>query len=315
MPPDHSPPGYTYARSQNSSASSEGHDAFLSSHSATYPFNDLSGPLVQHNIHALSTSSVPPHRMPPMVDPSGNSGYHISPSHQTHSQSPTFSSSQSSHNAQNMWDTGRSVGRPDQARPASSWSILPALDTTVGRPRSNEMTSISSRSEVFSPQAPHRPWSSSTSSTASSSSGGASGSHYAGSSFPTLTSPFYPAQSPTQRHADVVSSPSTQSSTQDYFPQSAQHARRMSSGPHSGAQMHSGLTQSSTSSSAYMTASSSSQWTQYPRGSSDSQRSMPPPIPFPLQTSSASSASPSSSSASAQSAHMGYWDRPRYDGR
>lgn len=261
--------------------------------------------------------SVAPLRMPPMTDPAG---FHLPPSHSSHSQSSPYPSSHSSHNIHSMWEQGRSASRPDQSRQTSSWSNqLPALDTTVGRPRSNELASISSRSEAFSPQAPHRPWSSSASSTASSSSGGASGSHYAGSSFPTLTSPFYPAQSPTQRHADVLSSPTSQSSTStDYFPAGSSQ-RRMSSGQHSGQQMHSGLTHSSSASSAYMSSScGTSQWpSQYSRSSGDQQRSMPPIQPistYPLQASSASSTSPSSSSSGAPQSGMGYWDR-RYDGR
>lgn len=323
MATNHPPPGYPYPRSQNSSASSDGQDAYLPPHPASgYPYvSDFSaGSMLQTNMNTLPAPSVAPLRMPPMVDAAGgSSGYHLPPSQQSHSQSPSYSSSPSSQNVHSMWDSGRSIGRADSARPASSWSLLPSLDTAVARPRSNDLNTMSSRSEAFSPQAPHRPWSSSASSTASSSSGGATGSHYTGSSFPTLTSPFYPAQSPTQRHADASSPSGPSNASQDYFPPGGQHARRLSSGQHGGPQMHSGITHPSANSSGYMTPSSGgSQWSsQYPRSSGDQQRPMPPIQPistYPLQNSSAGATSPSASSSGAQSAHMAYWDR-RYDGR
>lgn len=259
----------------------------------------------------MSGGPVPPLRIPSLAESATNAqGYSYSASHHPHS-SPQSSThgSQSSHP---YWDANR-PNRSEQNRPpAPSWPVLPALDTNVTRQRSGTINTLSSRSDAFPSHVPNRPWSSSASSATSSSSGGAPPTHYSNAPFPTLASPYYPAQSPSQRSVDAsVSSPTAQSGGSPEYFSSSYHR---SSVRHSGGAEQGGFAGSPTlphpASPAYLSnASSSSQWSpQYGRsGAERPQSNLQPISTYPLP--SASSASPPPSSSGTQSSQMEYWNR------
>lgn len=344
--PDPTSSSYAYARSHNSSSSStyDNQDAFVPQHVSSYSYaTDYPS---SHMVHQGSRSSMmssgqesslPPPILPlriPAMGPNVDSqGYAVPPLHQ-----PNLSPHQTSHS---MWESSRSSHRPDPVRGSST--TLPALDTNVTGLRSGDMPMpSSSRSDAFSPQVPHRPWSSSASSNASSSSGGAASSHYPPTSpFPTLTSSFRPAYSPTSQGADVMSSPTSHHhpSPQDYYshssPSTQTHGRGMSSGGtehhRQGMQnQHSGFVHSQTlpqpSPSGYMSNSPAAvQWapatysgrTDAGHHQEHQRQSIQSISTYSLQQSSGQGTSPPSGGPSGgSSAHggMGYWDR-RYDGR
>lgn len=223
-------------------------------------------------------------------------------------------SAQDSRPPRSLWDPNVGLGRAEQGRSASSWPVLPALDTSVTRQRTSDMSSLSSRSDAFSPPAPHRPWSSSTS---SSSSGGASGSHYPNSPFPTLASPFYPATSPSQRSAEIASSPAHQGGSQDYFPSPpSHHDRPIPSGRQDqGGFSNTGILPQPTAS-AYLTNPANSHWQS--RGGPTSPNQQRPThsmqsIPSLQYQHAANASSPSPGSGPASS-QFSYWDR-KYESR
>ncbi|EKM60254.1 uncharacterized protein PHACADRAFT_23667 [Phanerochaete carnosa HHB-10118-sp] len=307
----HSAP-YLYRPSSGTTGMYESGDSFLSSQATpSYPYvADIppaqygQTPRLSHPDQSLPQNSLTPLRIPSLAETVASAqgqGLSYSASRGSSSQATITSPVHASHSPQAYWDP-RHAGRPDEGR--SNW---PSLDMSVSP---QQRTVPPNRSDAFSSQVPQRPWSSSASSATSSSSGGASGSHYANSQFPTLTSPFFPSQSPIQRSAEAVSpSPSSHpSSSPEYFSR-ASYPGATSTVPSvpqpggSGYQLHHGT---------------SSQWgPQYPRaGNEAQQRSLPalqPISTYPLP--STSSASPPPSSAGAHSSHIPYWDRSRYDGR
>ncbi|KAJ3479214.1 hypothetical protein NLI96_g9217 [Meripilus lineatus] len=299
--PDHQGSGYGYSRGHHpvSPATFEGPEGFLPLQTSPYSFtpdyptsfppggrpNPLSGSLES----SVTPSNIPPLRIPSLVDTS-------------HSQNYPISSSQH-----------LGLSRTEQGRSTSSWPVLPALDTSVSRQRTSELSSLSSRSDAFSPPAPHRPWSSSTS---SSSSGGASGSHYPTSPFPTLASPFYPATSPSQRSADVASSPAHQNASQDYFPSPPSHHDRPI--PHaSGRQDQGGFSNTGIlphpTASAYLTGSHFQSRGAHTSPGQQRHPSSIQSIPsHALQYS--PGASPPSSGTGPPNSQFSYWER-KYEGR
>lgn len=315
--------GY-YQRSHNSSSSSGGyeHDPVVAQQAtSSYPYPPNYPTHLGHQSSrapgipgSIDTSlSVPQHtaiRMPGLNDPASSPhGYSYNP-YQPHASSPVSPSQ--SQSVQGAWDSSRVSGRPDQGR--SSWSSLPALDTSMSRQRSNaELSAMSARSDVFSPQVPHRPWSSSASSTASSSSGGASGTHHhLNSPFPTLASSFHPAFSPNQRNAEVLPSPTSLSGGAGDF-LSATSRGMPSTGRH-GNQEHVAFSQSQTlpppTPTTYPT---NNQWnSQYSRSDTNYDQRQPPPSAYPIPHSANNTSPPPS--ASGPASYMHQWDR-KYEGR
>ena len=314
--------GY-YQRSHNSSSSSGGyeHDSVVAQQTtSTYPYppgypGHLSHPSRAQGLPggidtSLSVPSIGGIRMHGMNDPTtSHHGYSYNP-YQPHASSPVSPSQ--SQSVQGAWDSSRVSGRPDQGR--NSWSTLPALDTSMSRQRSNaEMSAMSARSDVFSPQVPNRPWSSSASSTASSSSGGASGPRHLTSPFPTLASSFQPAFSPDQRGAEILPSPTSLSGGASDF-LSATSRGMPSTGRH-GTQEHVAFSQSQTlpppNPTAYPT---NTQWnSQYSRSGTDFDPRQPPPISTSPLSHSTNNTSPPPA-ASGTTPYINQWDR-KYDGR
>ncbi|PSS35581.1 hypothetical protein PHLCEN_2v1458 [Hermanssonia centrifuga] len=317
-------PSYSYrAPAAGSSSNYENGEPFLASQNpsnATFMLDYTPGHYNQHSRLStissqettLSGQSVAPLRIPVLPETGTNAqNYSYTPTHSHPSSHASLSAT--NQGSQSLWDSSR----PSRTDQRSSWSTLPALDTSVMRQRSGTTTSnASGRSETYSPHVPNRAWSSSTSSATSSSSGGASATQYNNAPFPTLASPFYPAQSPTQ-----PSPPSHASNSPDYFASSPTYQRSI---PSAARHEHNHYTSSPTlpqpSSSAYYGNNQmTTQWpSQYTRpGSSAQQRTLPSiqPVPsYSLQPPSTGSASPQSSASAAHSSHM-VWDRSRYDAR
>ena len=311
---DSTTPSYGYRGPAG--AGYEGADSLLSAQQATgYAYMSDFGstgqygqppriPTLPSSENPMSTTGIPPLRIPSLAETAASA--------QGHSYSASYTSPQSaSHNNQSFWDPTRAA-RADQNRPPTSqWPVLPALDTSVTRQRSGTINTLSSRSDAFPSHVPSRPWSSSASS-ATSSSSGASGTHYNNPPFPTLASPYYPAQSPTQRNIDAASSPTAHpGGSPEYFTSTSYHR---SSVRHGGADQG-GFSGSPTlptpTSPAYLTnATSSSQWSsQYGRAGVDRvQPNLQPISTYPLPPS-ASSASPPPSSSGTQASQMEYWNR------
>ncbi|KAI0075687.1 hypothetical protein K474DRAFT_1365005 [Panus rudis PR-1116 ss-1] len=315
-PPE--PVGYPYPRSHNSSSSSyEAHEGFSSSgynYPADYPnhLNHGHGRMMAGTLDSsLPVSTAPTVRIPAMNDSgSGAHSYQYSP-YSAHPSS-SISPHEAPHSAASPWDPSRVSSRSDQGRP--SWPTLPALDTSLTRQRSSDLSTMSSRSDALSPHA-HK-WSSSTSST-SSSSPGATGPHYSGNaSFPTLTSTFQPTLSPVTRN-DMIPSPASQTSnTSDYYSPSSAHTRNVVSSSRHGGHEATAFVQNQTlprpSGSAYMAGSPTGSWpAPYSRATAHhDQRQSPTALPtisgYSLQHSANSNSPPPGPHAS-QSA--GYWDR------
>ncbi|KAF7798197.1 hypothetical protein EIP86_009414 [Pleurotus ostreatoroseus] len=248
---------------------------------------------------SLSATTIAPLRIPTLADTgSGASPYSYAP--------PQSALSASGQGAQSLWDSSRS-NRPDQVRtPGSTWPQLPAIDVNLARQRSSTMSTSSARSEAFSPNIPSRQWSNSAGSATSSSSGS--------TPFPTLTSPFYPAQSPSQRSADLAHSPTSHpTNSSEYF--SSAFQRPASSAVRQGGAQEQNNYGSSPTVNQHATSPYNSQWP-YPRpGSAAQHRVLPalqPVSSYQMQPPSSSSGSP----PSAHSNNVSYrWDRGRYDTR
>lgn len=248
---------------------------------------------------SLSGTTVAPLRIPTLDAGAGAHPYSYVPPHShTSSQSPLTAPNQGN---QSLWDSSR-PSRQEQVR-SSSWT-LPALDINLARQRSGTMSTASARSEAFSPNVPSRQWSNSASSATSSSSGS--------TPFPTLASPFYPTQSPSQRSVDLAHSPTSHpGGSSEYFASSPTFQRSVPSATRHGAGQDQGNYSSSpTVSSHHSSSSYSSQWP-YPRPGSTTQQRLPALQPV----SSYSLQPPSASSGSPPSAHSTYWERSRYEGR
>ncbi|KAI0344339.1 hypothetical protein BDW22DRAFT_1344392 [Trametopsis cervina] len=257
--------------------------------------------------NAMSGGGVPPLRIPSLAETAASAqGHSYSASYQQHTSPQSASQSNPS-----FWDASRAARTEQNRPPGSQWPALPALDTNVARQRSGTINTLSSRSDAFPSHVPSRPWSSSASSATSSSSGGASGSHFSNPPFPTLASPYYPAQSPSQRSIDASSSPTAHpGGSPEYFPSYHRSSVRHGAGPE-----HGGFASSPTlphpNSPAYLSnASASSQWSsQYGRAGADrAQPNLQPISTYPLPAS-ASSASPPPSSSGTQTSQMEYWNR------
>ncbi|KAH9931334.1 uncharacterized protein B0H18DRAFT_1116491 [Fomitopsis serialis] len=226
-------------------------------------------------------------------------------------------------NASNAWPYHRDGTRTGRV------PLLPALDTGLARQRTSESDlAASMRAEATSPQTGVRTWGSGPYSTSSGSSS-ASMTHHSNSAFPTLTSPFIPAPSPSPRQVDPLSSPmSHYSATQDYSSGQSVYAPRgaPSSGRSDGAFEHRGFTQTNVLpppvANTYLPpadqlgASWSSQYRSFPPSHtnfSPSTLSMPS---LPMQGSSPTAPSPTNPNAMSSSLpHMGYVDRNRFEGR
>lgn len=270
---------------------------------------------------SLSSNTLTPLRIPSLAETVANAqGAPYNSSHSNHSASQTTITSPTQSNqasSQPYWET-RQGSRNESSRTSSSWTALPALDMSIPRQRSSTNSTIastmSSRSEQFSPHVPQRPWSSSASSATSSSSGGAggaSGGNFNNSPFPTLTSPFYPQQSPTQRAAEAASSPtSTSGGSPEYFAGSAYRTVPSTARPGAEQAHHpyaSSPTMSHTNAQGY-----GSQWSSaYGRSSGEPPRSLPSRPPVSGYSMAAGSSSPPSSGAGTQA----YWERNRFDAR
>ncbi|KAL1940524.1 hypothetical protein VTO73DRAFT_7959 [Trametes versicolor] len=242
-----------------------------------------------------------------------------------------------------LWDPSRGGAGARSEHTRSNWPVLPALDITLARQRTYASSTgplgnanANGKTEAYSPQLPNRPWSSATSSTASSSSGGASTSHYGSSNqFPTLSSAFFPNESPAAKGIDV-SSPASAHTTHDYYPPSsaaglqsgAVPGRRGSTGPGPGpGHEQQGSYGSAAQYSAGAQQSAAQAWTQHfsrggaggggggpQRGSNLHQMS-----PYGLQGSPGAGEGSSRSPGSGSSAHstappLSFWDE-RFGGR
>lgn len=303
----HSAP-YLYRPSSGTAGMYEGGDSFLSSQATpSYPYvADIppaqygQTPRLSHPDQHQPQGSLTPLRIPSLAETVANAqgqGLPYSAARGSASQATITSPVHAAqHSPQAYWDA-RHGGRPEDGR--AGW---PALDLSVSPARGGGGGAPGGRADAYGAQVPARPWSSSASSATSSSSGGASGSHYAGTPFPTLTAPFFPSQSPVQRAADAASpAPSAHpGGSPEYYAR----AHPYGGAPQGGAAYH-------------LAHGGASQWAQYPRAANEAQqRSLPalqPVSTYPLPPT--SSASPPPSSAGTHSSHMSYWDRSRYEGR
>ncbi|KAI0933024.1 hypothetical protein AcW1_000036 [Taiwanofungus camphoratus] len=334
--PMHSPSGAGYQypppHATGASPSYESSPDFVSPNASvaySYSSPDLaSAPFAQHRTSlsssadsALAAANINSLRLSPLVDSGTMShGY----SHSVHH--PSVYSSQDPRASHSLWESSRDGSRGDPGR--SSWPVLPALDINVARQRSSNPSATSTdRTDAYSPQLPNRPWSSTASSTASSSSG-ASVTQFPNSAFPTLTSAFFPSQSPPQRSAESVPSPTShQSGLNDYAHSSSAHMQRgmfsvtgrQNGGHEQSSFLHTNILPPPTSSSYVSGAQTLSQWPSHYRATSNSHR-MSPSIQsistLPVQSTSVDGTSPSSSGSGHESAsQIGYWERARFDGR
>ena len=244
-----------------------------------------------------------------------------------------------------LWDTART--RPDAggaggagAPPRSNWPVLPALDINLARrgpsalpsglahPHQSHSQSHShshpSKTDPYSPQLPARPWSSATSSSSSSASAGAGTPHHVGggagagagagaNAFPTLTSAFFPNESPGTKAMDLAS-PGAGTPAHEYFSPSA-----------AGAGVGAGPGRRQSAEHAGYAGPYGSSWSQQQQQQQQAQQQQQQQqqqygratMPYSLQGSpeggarSATSAS-ASASASASSAHMAYWSDNRF---
>lgn len=204
---------------------------------------------------------------------------------------------------------------------------LPALDTGLTRQRTSESDlAASMRQDATSPQM--RSWGGGPYSTSSGSSG-SSIPHHTNSAFPTLTSPFAPAQSPSPRQADTLSSPMPHySASQDYASGQSAYAPRgaPSLGRSDGPFEHRGFTQSNVLpppiNNTYLptvdqlAASWPSQYRSFPASHTNMSPTSMPMSSLPVQNSSSTASSPANPNAISSSLpHMGYIDRDRFGGR
>ncbi|KZT68500.1 hypothetical protein DAEQUDRAFT_711826 [Daedalea quercina L-15889] len=215
----------------------------------------------------------------------------------------------------------------DSAR-AGRVPLLPALDTGLARQRSSESDLASSmKTEATSPQTGVRTWGSGPYSTSSGSSS-ASMTHHSNSAFPTLTSPFIPASSPSPRHVDALSSPMPHySATQDYSSGQATYAPRgaPSLGRSDGAFEHRGFTQTNVlppvsnsylSSAEQLGSSWPPQYRSFPTSQTNVSPTSLPMSSLPQHSSSPTVSSPSNPHMMSNSLpHLGYIDRDRFGGR
>ncbi|KAI0668769.1 hypothetical protein C8Q78DRAFT_979116 [Trametes maxima] len=225
-----SPQEVQYTRSHTLSSSPVYHTHDGAGHAppppCTYPYSSDFHP--SHSVQssrlshlspepALPGSTVGAVRPSPLHDVGGmTQGYQSHSLYQNPGHPSSMYNAHGQHSAAGLWDPNRGGGaRPDHSR--SNWPVLPALDINLARQRSFPSTNgaglPNGKSDPYSPQLPNRPWSSATSSTASSGSSGASTSqHYASSAFPTLSSAFFPNDSPTAKGLDAGSPASASAS-------------------------------------------------------------------------------------------------------
>ncbi|KAI0816894.1 hypothetical protein BC628DRAFT_1413959 [Trametes gibbosa] len=235
------PPGCTYP--YTSDFHTPRHLAHLAPESAL-PGSTVGAvrPSSMHDLHGLASS---PYGPPPSLYQNASAALYGAHAHAS-------SSSSGGGGGGGLWDPSRAgpAQRSDHTR--SNWPVLPALDITLARQRSypsaacgpahTALGAPNGKSEAYSPQLPARPWSSATSSTASSSSGGGGGggggpgssSHYshhgphahASSAFPTLSSAFFPAESPGAKAVDGASP----ASAHDYYSPLQPHQQQQQQG-------------------------------------------------------------------------------------
>ncbi|CCM04269.1 uncharacterized protein FIBRA_06439 [Fibroporia radiculosa] len=218
-----------------------------------------------------------------------------------------------------QWGINRDGSRMD-AR--ATWPILPALNTNIaGQRLGDKHTAAVTKPETYSPQLTHRSWPSATSPVPSNSS--ASSAHqYANASFPTLTSPFVPNESPTPRSAEVLPPHGSPSGGSQEYSSTTQVTRNLSSLPRQGdgyeqrSFPHSHVLPLPSTTAQYVSpAEHLTQWQAQYRSTAGTQP--PDPSPFPLSNPSMHSASPSGTSPSSSSsgpnsaAQMHYWERSR----
>lgn len=221
-------------------------------------------------------------------------------------------------NAPSAWPFHRDGSRTGRV------PLLPALDTGLARQRNSESDlAASMRQDATSPQM--RSWGGGPYSTSSGSSG-SSISHHTNSAFPTLTSPFVPAQSPSPRQAESLSSPMPHySASQDYTSGQSAYAPRgaPSLGRPDGPFEHRGFTQSNVLpppvNNAYppmadqMAASWPSQYRSFPASHTNMSPTSMPMSSLPVQSSSPTASSPANPNAISNSLpHMGYIARDKF---
>ncbi|KAH9947330.1 hypothetical protein B0H21DRAFT_338401 [Amylocystis lapponica] len=301
---------YTYPQAHTASAyETHGHFASATPGYAHQPPDFSSGQYNQPpNRMSHLQSPAAPIRLSSLADT--NPTY---PSHTSQYNQPSLYNSQDARAVHNAWESSRETGKQDQGR--AGWPILPALDTNMARPRTSNLYALQNeKSEPYSPQLSHRSWSGST----PSSSSGAS-TNYSNPSFPTLTSAFYPGQSPSQRTMEPTASPNSASHlshVQDYHPSPSTHMHPRL--PFAGRQSEqSSFTQSTTlplpTVNAYMTQTQSVngwQSSQYRNGTMGSaQRLSPPSLPGVTLPPPTSTLDGISSAGPVPHAQMTYWER------
>ncbi|KAI0641242.1 hypothetical protein C8Q79DRAFT_920052 [Trametes meyenii] len=354
-----SPQEVQYTRSHTLSSSPVYHTHDAAGHApppaCTYPYSSdfhASHSVQSSRLSHLSPESALPGSTVGAVRPSPlhdvgsiTQGYHSHSLYQNPGHPSSMYSAHGQHSATGLWDPNRGGPRSDHSR--SNWPVLPALDINLARQRSFPSTNgglPNGKSDPYSPQLPNRPWSSATSSTASSGSSGASTSqHYGSSAFPTLSSAFFPNESPTAKGLDAGPSPASAHappSAHDYYSTPAglsqgagAGGRRGSTGP--GQDHHPGGYAPPGSATQYGAGPPGAQqnaaqaWSQHfsraaaagggGGGGGPGQRmsGLHPISPYPLQGSPGEGSSRSASGSSAHSAAQlaGFWDDTRYGGR
>ena len=224
-------------------------------------------------------------------------------------------------NSSNTWTLQRDGSRASRA------PLLPALDTGLTRQRTSESDlATGMRQEATSPQM--RQWGGGPYSTSSGSSG-SSITHHTNSAFPTLTSPFVPAQSPSPRQADTLSSPMPHySASQDYSSGQSAYAPRgaPSLGRSDGPFEHRGFTQSNVLpppvNNTYLptadplATSWPSQYRSFPPSHTNISPTSMSMSSLPTQSSSPTASSPANAhTISSSLPHLGYIERDRFGGR
>ncbi len=318
-----------------------GHDA--SAAACTYPYSSdfhsaqhhLASARLPHLDHALgSAGNIGPIRTSSLDTLSQGYHHHQPPppslyQNTAHQPSSLYAAHQhahggggGAHSPAGLWDASRPGTRTDGAAPRSNWPVLPALDINLARQRAVPSGLAHGhghgKADAYSPQQlPARPWSSATSSSGSSAGAGTPHHHYASGSstgtgtnaFPTLTSAFFPNESPATKAMDLGSPGSgAGGGAHEYFAGAGAGAgagRRQSA-------EHAGYAGYGSSWSQQQQQQQQHQQQQHQQQQQQQQQQYGRSAgPYSLQGS-PDSTSRSATSASASSAHMGYWSDNRF---
>ncbi|RPD56310.1 hypothetical protein L226DRAFT_215000 [Lentinus tigrinus ALCF2SS1-7] len=286
------------------------------------------GPIRTSSLDALSHGGYQPQ------PPASGSLYQNAPQqHQQHQQQQQ-SSLYASHSPTALWDTARSGPggtRPDAGPGRSNWPVvLPALDTSLGRQRTIPGAGQGSLAPSHSSpqQLPARPWSSATSSSSSSASASTPHHHHhshnhnhshshshnhsgGANAFPTLTSAFFPNESPGTKAMDLAAAsspgaPGPGTPAHEYFSAGAGRRQSAEQGQQQGHGAHTGYAGPYGGSwSQHQHQQQQQQQQQYGRPVGQQQQ------PYSLQGSPEGGAR-SAASAGASGAHIGYWSDSRF---